>query len=182
MVSGFSAAAFGQVCGQETPPGAAAALGSCMDRLTSSKLFPAHCGGMHGCCSGLQKKCHFLKMRKGNVDSAICLAKKNAQDFDNTVVVKASRMCQLQSLKHKHPILHAQYKQVAKACSGADDWFGSWKNITFMLSDEMLKTSKLTSGITALIAGEESRDAQEAFLITQHGAEHSLSLPTNPGR
>lgn len=51
--------------------------------------------------------------------------KKKTQDFDNTVVLKASRMCQLQSLKHKHPMLHTQYKQVAKACSGADDWFGS---------------------------------------------------------
>lgn len=90
MVSGFSAAAFGQFCGQETPPGAAAALGNCMDRVTSSRLFPARCGGMHGCCSGLQKKCRFLKMRKGNVDSVICLAKKKPQDFDNTICASSS--------------------------------------------------------------------------------------------
>lgn len=48
-----------------------------------------------------------------------------------------------------------------------------------MLSDKMLKTSKLASGITALIAGEESRDAREALLITHHRAELLLTLPTN---
>lgn len=35
-----------------------------------------------------------------------------------------------------------------------------------MLSHEMLKTSKLASGIATLIAGEESQDAWEALLIT----------------